>query len=71
MPFGFWNWTCSRSTGVLKEHPTNSFVILDDEDHDWATYGYDRHWVRPSWFGEALTENDVQKALDILKIRNV
>lgn len=55
----------------LQEHPTNSFVILDDEDHDWAAYGYARHWVRPSWFGEALTENDVQKALDILKIRNV
>lgn len=52
----------------LQEHPTNSFVILDDEDYDWATYGYDSHWVCPSWFGEALTEDDVRKALDILQV---
>lgn len=51
----------------LQEHPTDSFVILDDEDHDWAAYGYDKYWVRPSWFGEALTEKDVRKALDILQ----
>lgn len=54
----------------LQEHPTDSFVILDDEDHDWAAYGYDRHWVRPSWFGEALTEEDVKKALEILQAGN-
>lgn len=51
----------------LQEHPTEFFVILDDEDHDWAAYGYDKYWVRPSWFGKALTEKDVRKALDILQ----
>lgn len=54
----------------LREHPTDSFVILDDEDHDWAAYGYKKHWVRPSWFGEALTEEDVKKALEILQADN-
>lgn len=28
---------------------------------------YDKYWVRPSWFGKALTEKDVRKALDILQ----
>lgn len=54
----------------LREHPTDSFVILDDEDHDWAAYGYGCRWVRPSWFGEALTEEDVKKALEILQAGN-
>lgn len=51
----------------LKEHPTKSFVILDDEDYDWAAYGYHTHWVRPSWFCEALTEQYVKEAYTILK----
>lgn len=51
----------------LQEHPTDSFVILDDEDYDWAAYGYGCRWVRPSWFGEALTEEDVRKSLQILQ----
>lgn len=54
----------------LKDHPTNSFVILDDEDYDWAAYGYKKHWIRPSWFCEALTEEDVKKALEILQAGN-
>lgn len=52
----------------LKEHPdTESYVILDDEDHDWSDYGMDKYWVRPTWFGDGgLKREHVEKAIEIL-----
>lgn len=51
----------------LAEHPTKSFVILDDEDWGWKDYGYHTHWVRPSWFLDALTEAHAEQAIRILR----
>ena len=52
----------------LNEHPdTESFVILDDEDFGWADYGYEKHWVRPTWFGNGgLKQVHVDNAIKIL-----
>ena len=52
----------------LQEHPTEFFVILDDEDHDWAAYGYDKYWVRllPVW-SRLQQKRMLEKALDILQ----
>ena len=52
----------------LNEHPdTESYVILDDEDHDWKDYGMDKNWVRPTWFGDGgLKREHVEAAVRIL-----
>lgn len=50
----------------LKENKTENFVILDDEDWDWADYEYDKHWVQPSWFDDGLQREHVEKAIEIL-----
>ena len=53
----------------LSTHPeVTGFVILDDEDHGWAYYGYDASWVRPSWYepGGGLKREHVEKAVEIL-----
>lgn len=52
----------------LLEHEVESFVILDDEDFDWVDYGYDKYWVRPTWFGDGgLHREHVEQAVKILK----
>lgn len=51
----------------IKEHAVDNFVILDDEDFDWADYGYDKHWVAPSWFECGLQREHVDKSIKILK----
>lgn len=52
----------------IKEHDVNNFVILDDEDHDWADYGFDTYWIRPTWFGDGgLKPEHGTKAVEILK----
>lgn len=53
----------------LKEHDNvKSFVILDDEDHDWSFFGYDKYWIRPSYFEKdgGLHPEHVKKAIEIL-----
>lgn len=53
----------------LSAHPeVSNFVILDDEDHDWAFYGYDPFWIRPSWYepNGGLKQEHVEKAVRIL-----
>ena len=52
----------------ISEHDVDNFVILDDEDFDWADYGYDTHWVQPTWFGDGgLKREHVDKAIEILR----
>ena len=54
----------------ISEHNVNNFVILDDEDWDWSDYGYDTHWVQPTWFGDGgLKKEHVDKAIEILNIK--
>lgn len=51
----------------ISKHEVDNFVILDDEDWDWSDYGYDKHWVQPTWFGEGgLQQEHVDKAIEIL-----
>lgn len=51
----------------LQEHHVEQFVILDDEDYDWAEYGYESNWVRPTWYGNGgLKPEHVKKAVRIL-----
>lgn len=52
----------------ISEHDVDNFVILDDEDFDWVDYGYDKHWVQPTWFGNGGLKNEhVDKAIEILR----
>lgn len=51
----------------INEHDVDNFVILDDEDWDWSDYGYDKHWIQPTWFGKGgLKKEHVNKAIEIL-----
>ena len=51
----------------ISEHEVDNFVILDDEDYDWANYGYKNNWIRPTWFGNGgLKKEHVNKAIEIL-----
>lgn len=51
----------------LSEHDVDNFVILDDENFDWSDYGYESHWIQPTWFdGGGLQREHVDKAIDIL-----
>lgn len=54
-------------TQYLLEHPTNSFVILDDEDWDWNDYHLKNHWVQPSYFDGGLKLEHAKQAIHILK----
>lgn len=50
----------------INEHNVDNFVILDDEDYDWEDYGYDKHWVQPTWFGDGgLKQEHVDRAIEI------
>lgn len=51
----------------IGEHDVDNFVILDDEDFDWSDYGYDTHWIQPTWFGDGgLKREHVDMAIAIL-----
>ena len=44
-------WRRTRPLEILDwvvEHKVNSFVILDDDEWDFARYGLDKHWVNTS-----------------------
>lgn len=52
----------------INEHDVDNFVILDDEDFNWSDYGYDTHWVQPTWFGDGgLKREHVDRAIEILR----
>lgn len=45
----------------------DNFVILDDEDYEWREYGYDKHWIQPTYYGDGgLKIEHVNKAIQIL-----
>lgn len=52
----------------IEDNNVDRFVILDDEDHDWADYGYDNYWVQSDWHGDkgGLQREHVSKAVTIL-----
>lgn len=52
----------------INEHDVQNFVILDDEDWNWSDYGYQKNWIRPTWFGNGgLKREHVNKAIEILQ----
>lgn len=54
----------------LSEHDVDSFVILDDEDWNWEAYGYESHWIRPTWYGNGgLKKEHVEKAVKIMECK--
>lgn len=51
----------------INEHHPENFVILDDEDYDWAEYGLDENWVQPTWYENGgLKSEHVETAIKIL-----
>lgn len=51
----------------INEHNVNNFVILDDEDWNWSEYGFDKHWIQPTWFGNGgLKSEHVIQAINIM-----
>lgn len=53
----------------IDSHEVETFVILDDEDHDWGDYGLTDYWIQPSWYDEngGLHREHVTKAIQLLK----
>jgi len=44
-----------------------SFILLDDDHFKWEKYGYEKYWVKTSWYGGlGITEEDVDKGIKIL-----
>lgn len=70
IPYSQLEYGTGRAAEVQKwisEHDVDSFVILDDEDWNWIDYGYESHWVRPTWYGNGgLKREHVEKAIEIL-----
>lgn len=53
----------------LSNNPdVENFVILDDENWKWNYYGYEKYWIRPSYFdiNGGLLKEHVIKAINIL-----
>lgn len=52
----------------IKENAPDKFVILDDEDYDWAEYGFADNWIQPCWFdiNGGLNDDHVKRAIEIL-----
>ena len=51
----------------INEHDIDNFVILDDEDWNWSEYGFDKHWIQPTWFDNGgLKSEHVIQAINIM-----
>lgn len=65
-----YKYNTSRAAEIQKwinEHEIENFVILDDEDWEWADYGYKRNWIQPTWSGDGgLKREHIEKAIEIL-----
>lgn len=51
----------------IADHGITDFLILDDEDWDWAEYGLEKHWIRPTWFGNGgLKPEHIEQSIKIM-----
>ena len=70
VPYSKLKYGTGRAAEIQKwinEHKVDNFVILDDEDWDWSDYGYGKHWIQPTWFGNGgLKREHVDRAIEIL-----
>ncbi len=60
--------TATKIQEWLKRHPeVSNFIILDDLDFQWKKYGYDTHWIQPTWFGDGgLKKEHMEQAIRLL-----
>lgn len=61
--------TYTRACAVKEYVTANSvegYVILDDMDMDWETYGLDSHWINTENVLVGLTEADARNAVSII-----
>lgn len=51
----------------IKNNDIHSFVIFDDEDWDWADYGYKNNWIQTFYYENGgLQPSHVNEAIHIL-----
>ncbi|WP_099467832.1 HAD domain-containing protein [Konateibacter massiliensis] len=52
----------------IDDNKPESYVILDDENHDWSDYALEKNWIQPSWFDKngGLHQEHVDKAIAVL-----
>lgn len=58
----------------IYDNHIKNFVILDDGDFSWKDYGYDTHWIRPTYFSTThggLQPEHVTQAIQILQNKNL
>ena len=64
------NWLYKRGDGIvewLKDKNVESFVILDDEPHDYKEVNLEQHWIQTYDVNDGgITDEDVVKAIKIL-----
>ena len=64
------NWIYKRGEGIkewLKDKNVESFVILDDEPHDYKEVSLEKYWIRTYDVNDGgITDDDVVKAIEIL-----
>ena len=51
----------------INENNPERFVVLDDENYDWAEYNYENNWVQTTWDDDGgLKKEHVEMAIRIL-----
>lgn len=67
------NWLFKRGEGIkewLKDKNVESFIILDDEPHDYKDLGMEKHWIQTYDVNDGgITDEDVIKAIGILNTK--
>lgn len=54
----------------IDEHHIKKYVIFDDEDWDWKSYGLAEHWCKSTYYDEhhgGLQQSHINKALTLLE----
>ena len=67
------NWLYKRGEGILEwleDKNVESFVILDDELHDYKELNLEKHWIQTYDVNDGgITDEDVIKAIRILNTK--
>lgn len=54
----------------LDNHNPESFVILDDNEHDFKKYDLESHLVKTSYYDGGLKEEHIPQIIEILNKTN-
>lgn len=68
----YWSYRALEIIKWLNEHKVDNFVILDDEDFNWARHRLFDHWVNTyeidnEFWTNGITPYHINKAKEILK----